>query len=408
MSVTPSRSLLFPSLDKRADAIPAIPAGSRAGPSTAAGCALLNVSLPQNPVYELPLPARVRDPAVALAADGTYELFFTHYHGSVKRMWSDVGGYGVRAVTTRDWRTFSPPLNVTPAGFVSPDAPVHWHGSAWLAYQAYPDKALGGPRSGLFLSRQISAGWHGGRWTLPRPFLEEALDLSWNTAHRAIDPTLIVDGRGRLHCFFVGSMYLLVTAEIGQKPKKANLLGHAVTDDPTLRRWTILSRDAPLLGVSARAPDGVENVAVFPTSRGRYLMIYSEGLAAQHLAHAVSEDDMDTWRDLGPLALPPAAAGGWMAGRYGAPFVWREASGCYWMVLMGEYDVRTHQSAFGLLTSADGERWELLPSKAPAVVEAEEEAVATTAARSVEVEVPPKAEPGGDDDEGDEEGEDDE
>ena len=108
MSGTPSRSLLFPSLDKRADAIPAIPAGSRAGPSTAAGCALLNLSLPQNPVYELPLPARVRDPAVALAADGTYELFFTHYHGSVKRMWSDVGGYGVRAVTTRDWRTFLP------------------------------------------------------------------------------------------------------------------------------------------------------------------------------------------------------------------------------------------------------------------------------------------------------------
>ena len=258
----------------------------------------------------------MRDPAVALAADGTYELF-THYHGSVKRMWSDVGGYGVRAVTTRDWRAFSPPLNVTPAGFVSPDAPVHWHGSAWLAYQAYPDEALGGPRSDL-LSRQISAGWHGGQDPATALF-EEALDLSWNTAHRAIDPTLIVDGRGRLRCFFVGSMYLLGTAEIGQKPKKANLLGHAVTDDPTLRRWTILSRDAPLLGVSARAPDGVENVAVFPTSRGRYLMIYSEGLAAQHLAHAVSEDDMDTWRDLGPLALPPAAAGGWMAGGTARP-----------------------------------------------------------------------------------------
>ena len=65
-------------------------------------------------------------------------------------------------------------------------------------------------------------------------------------------------------------------------------------------------------------------------------------------------------------------------------------------------------AAFGLLTSADGERWELLPSKAPTVVEAAEEAVATTATRSVEVEVPPKAELGGGDDEGDEEGEDDE
>ena len=36
-------------------------------------------------------------------------------------------------------------------------------------------------------------------------------------------------------------------------------------------------------------------------------------------------------------------------------------------------------------------------AKAAAQIEAEEEAVATTAARSVEVEVPPKAEPGGDD-----------
>ena len=43
----------------------------------------LNRSLPANPVFELPLPARVRDPAVAVAADGTYELFFTHYTATI-------------------------------------------------------------------------------------------------------------------------------------------------------------------------------------------------------------------------------------------------------------------------------------------------------------------------------------
>jgi len=48
------------------------------------------------------------------------------------------------------------------------------------------------------------------------------------------------------------------------EPVRANLLGHAITLDPKLERWDILSSNAPLLGVSGRAPDGVENVMIFP------------------------------------------------------------------------------------------------------------------------------------------------
>ena len=134
---------------------------------------------------------------------------------------------------------------------------------------------------------------------------------------------------------------------------------------PALAAWTILTTDAPLLGASERAPDGVENVAVFARGGGAgHVMIYSEGLEQQHLAHMTSDDEMYTWTDRGPLRL--AGLGGteshaWLAGRYGAPFVWWEPSTrCHLMALMGEYDLKTHRSAFGLLFSPDGERWVLL------------------------------------------------
>ena len=114
-------------------------------------------------------------------------------------------------------------------------------------------------------------------------------------------------------------------------------------------------------------------------------MIYSEGLVNQHLAYATSRD-LHTWEDGGRLQLDggrlqPAAPQGhstqaavatadgratqaWMAGRFGAPHVWRDgADGCFRMVLMGEYETATHRSAVGLLSSADGEQWELLPEK---------------------------------------------
>ena len=100
------------------------------------------------------------------------------------------------------------------------------------------------------------------------PFLEEALTLPWNTIGRAIDPTLLVGPDGKLHCFFVGSQW--VAGAGGKKKVKANLLGHAVTDDAELVQWTVLTKDAPLLGASERAKDGVENVAVFRRRDGRF------------------------------------------------------------------------------------------------------------------------------------------
>lgn len=111
------------------------------------------------------------------------------------------------------------------------------------------------------------------------PSYGPGLTVSWNSLRRAIDPTLIVADDSRLHCFFVGSAYQ--TNSRKAKRQRANLLGHAFTDDPSLKRWTVLTRDAPLLGVSTRAPDGVENVAVFHGLDYRYVMIYSEGLALQ-------------------------------------------------------------------------------------------------------------------------------
>ncbi|HNQ89921.1 MAG TPA: hypothetical protein PKM73_14975 [Verrucomicrobiota bacterium] len=47
-----------------------------------------------------------------------------------------------------------------------------------------------------------------------------------------------------------------------------------------------------------------------------------------------------------------------MQRKYGAPFVWREPD--QWlMILMGESAIG--KTTFGLLTSADGKRWTLLP-----------------------------------------------
>ena len=102
------------------------------------------------------------------------------------------------------------------------------------------------------------------------------------------------------------------------------------------------------------------------TRRGQ--MIYSESLSNQHLAYAVS-DDLYTWEDQGPLRLAVSPAEHpWLGGRYGAPFVWREPSGCFLMALMGEYSMSKtayHQSAIGLLASDDGEVWDLAAEREP-------------------------------------------
>ncbi len=173
--------------------------------------------------------------------------------------------------------------------------------------------------------------------------------MPWNTLRRVIDPTLVVDG-DTLHCWFVGSAN--VTNAAG-KTVRANLLGHARTRDSKLEQWEILSTNAPLLGVSERAPDGVENVMIFRTG-DHWTMIYSEGLANQHLALA-SSTDLLTWKLGGPIELPRQK---WMARKHGAPFVWREPD--QWlMILMGQS--AAGKTTFGLLNSPDGGRWTLLP-----------------------------------------------
>lgn len=137
------------------------------------------------------------------------------------------------------------------------------------------------------------------------------------------------------------------------KTLRANLLGHAITRDPKLEHWEILTTNAPLIGVSERAPDGVENIMIFQT--GNYwTMIFSEGLANQHLALATSTD-LISWQQQGAMEMPRQK---WMTHKYGAPFVWREAN--QWlMILMGEN--AAGRTTFGLLNSPDGKKWTLLP-----------------------------------------------
>merc|ERR1740130_1498558 len=123
-----------------------------------------------NPMLESAERRRVRDPAVRVLEGGVRELYYTLYEGEPKNMWSDTTGYTVQVVTTTDWHTFSSPQPVTPTGYCSPDAPVEWRGSPLLAFQAYPDKALGGPRSGLFVARRLSEPGRPASWGPPVPF----------------------------------------------------------------------------------------------------------------------------------------------------------------------------------------------------------------------------------------------
>ena len=87
-----------------------------------------------NPAFHLGLDdsTRVRDPAVHVQGN-VHELYFTQYTGNPRKMWSNTSGYTVSMTRTSDWRTFSQPEAITPPGFCSPDAPVHWQGSTLLA-----------------------------------------------------------------------------------------------------------------------------------------------------------------------------------------------------------------------------------------------------------------------------------
>ena len=76
--------------------------------------------------------------------------------------------------------------------------------------------------------------------------------------------------------------------------------------------------------------DGYLNITVYKAG-AEWLMVYSEGLAAQHLALASSKD-LRTWKLEGPVEIDKQ---GWLAAKYGAPFVWKDDDG-WMMILMGE------------------------------------------------------------------------
>ena len=309
-------------------------------------CALLNLSvaavLPalgagaagvvatHNPVWATA--DNLRDPAV-IKVEGGYQLFYSRLAGT---NWGSPDSWHIAQVFTRDFVTFENDRNVSPKGHASPGDVVKWHGRWILPYQTYPSK----PTQLVFAESANLKDW-----STPKPFLAEAMQLPWNDARRVIDPTLVVEG-DTLHCFFIGTT---------MQPSKANLLGHAITRDPNMEKWEILTRDAPLLGRSERAVDGVENVMIYRTG-DHWTMLFSEGLQKQHLAWATSTD-LRAWNVQGEVSLPRKE---WMAVKHGAPFVWREGE-AWKMILMGLN--RVNRTTFGLLDSSDGVTWTALPEK---------------------------------------------
>jgi hypothetical protein len=302
---------------------------------TAAG---LDLERLRNPVWISK--DNLRDPSVLKTKDG-YLLFYSRF-AAEQAGWNTAKNWHIAEVFTRDFVTFTNDRDVSPAGCASPGDVVKWHDRWVLPYQTYPGKP-----TELVYAESTNLN----NWTQPKPFLTEALNLPWNGLHRVIDPSFVVDG-DTLHCFFIGSANH--TNANGQVIR-ANLMGHATTRDPNLEKWEILTPDQPLIGCSGRAPDGVENTMVFKTG-DNWTMIYSEGLASQHLALATSPD-LINWKLWGPIKIPRQQ---WMSRKFGAPFVWRDGS--QWlMILMGEN--ASSRTSFGLLTSTDGAHWKLLPER---------------------------------------------
>ena len=285
---------------------------------------------PTNPVWK---PAfHVRDPAVVRTGNG-YEVFFSRYKFG---NWAEPKNWTIGRCTTTDFITWQDHGDISPAGHASPARPVVWHGRTILAYQRYPAKPV---------ELVYSASTDGTTWTAPVSFLTETNQLAWNTRHRTIDPTLIVDG-DRLVCLFVGTT---------DRGIQVNLVGVATTTDPDLKQWTIVSQEAPLIGPEPDALDGAENIDVV-RDNDHWLMIYSRGLRNQHLAYAVSTDLLH-WEFKGPIAMTKQW---WMERRYGAPSIWKEPDG-WRMLLMGE-DTQAI-ARVGLLRSDDGIAWSLLPAE---------------------------------------------
>ncbi|MBU0715672.1 MAG: hypothetical protein KJ964_09990 [Verrucomicrobia bacterium] len=293
----------------------------------------MNLSLLRNPVWQRA--DNLRDPAVLPLNDG-YRVFYSRYSN---QDWGKEENWAVASVFTQDFLTFKKDRDISPKGFASPGDPILWYGRHVIPYQQY----LGSPAR-LCYSESENAEV----WSEPKFFLLEAHDLPWNTHKRVIDPTFVVEGE-RLHCFFVGSC----DTETGGR--HANLLGHAVTTDANLRVWDIVTYEQPLIGRSERSYDGVENVTVFRTG-DCWTMIYSEGLAEQHLAYAQSSNLMN-WVIRGSIKIPSQ---GWMKRKHGAPFVWKEGN-AWLMILMGT-DINNH-TTLGLLTSENGVAWSPLPER---------------------------------------------
>ena len=284
----------------------------------------------------------LRDPSV-IKTDTGYLLFYSRFSAQQSE-WGNPAKWTIASAFTKDFVHFENVHDISPTGCASPGDVVQWHERWLLPYQTYPSK----PTQLVFSE---SADMH--TWSTPKPFLTEALNLPWNEMHRAIDPSFVVDG-DTLHCWFVGSAFH--TDETGKKIR-CNLMGHAITKDPNLEKWEILTPASPLIGYSEHAPDGVENTMVFRTG-DHWTMIYSEGLVNQHLALATSQD-LVKWTLAGPIEIERQP---WMANRYGAPFVWKD--GDRWvMILMGE-DAKS-RTTFGLLTSTDGRMWNQLPAALP-------------------------------------------
>ena len=285
----------------------------------------------------------LRDPSVLKTADG-YFLFYSLFSAE-SAGWNNPTNWHIAQVFTKDFRAFANDHNISPAGCASPGDVVFCYGRWILPYQTYPAKP-----TQLVFSESTNLI----NWTSPKSFLSEALNLPWNELHRVIDPSLVVEG-DTLHSWFIGSAYR--TNAAGQRIR-GNLMGHAVTRDPNLQRWEILTKDKPLLGFSENAPDGVENTMVFRTGN-HWTMIYSEGLENQHLAYATSTDLVD-WKLKGIIKTPRQS---WMVKKYGAPYVWRESDG-WIMILMGTD--KNDRTSFGLLHSRDGRQWDIFPEKTTA------------------------------------------
>ncbi len=273
----------------------------------------------------------LRDPSVWKSADG-YHLFYSRYSNND---WTKPENWSIAHVITKDFVTFEEDRDISAKGFASPGDVIRWKGKYILPYQSYPEVPT-------MLCYSTSDDLE--NWSKPVFFLEEAVHLPWNQANRVIDPTFVTEGE-RLHCFFVGTDRVHYASA-------TNLVGHAYTDDPELKGWTITTVDSPLIGTCEDGPDGAENVTVF-RNNNEWVMIYSEGLKSQHLAYITSKD-LIHWGNKGKITISEQS---WMSTRYGAPYVWKEDE--YWvMILMGE-DGNSH-TTFGLLTSKDGIIWEAL------------------------------------------------